>query len=55
MFNKPLYEQTDRKKFDFFSFNVQLINQPISDESVTVFDLSYIPKAGKSTYGRVGY
>src|ERR1035437_6869433 len=55
----PLCEQTYRnqfeKKFDFFSFNKQLINQTISDERITAFDPCYIPKAGKSTYGRGRY
>jgi len=54
-----LCEQTYRnqfaKEFDFFSFNTQLINQTISDERVIAFDPSYIPKAGKSTYGRGRY
>jgi len=54
-----LCEQTYRnqfaKKFDFLSFNTQLINQTISDERVIAFDPSYIPKAGKSTYGRGRY
>ena len=55
----PLCEQTYRnqfeKKFDFFSFNRLLINQTISDERVIAFDLCFIPKAGKSTYGRGRY
>ena len=54
-----LCEQTYRnqfaKKFDFISFNTQLINQTISDERVIAFDPCYIPKAGKSTYGRGRY
>ena len=54
-----LCEQTYRnqfaKEFDFLSFNTQLINQTISDERVIAFDPSYIPKAGKSTYGRGRY
>jgi hypothetical protein len=28
-----------------------LINQVVSDERIIAFDPSYIPKAGKSTYG----
>jgi len=51
-----LGEQTYRnqfeKKFDFFAFNKQLINQVASGERVVALDPSYIPKAGKSTYGR---
>ena len=54
-----LGEQTFRnqfeKKFDFFAFNKQLINQVASGERVVALDPSYIPKAGKSTYGRGKY
>jgi hypothetical protein len=39
------------KKFDFFSFNEHLIRQTTSSELVIAFDPSFIPKAGKSTYG----
>ena len=43
-----LCEQTNRnqfvKKFDFLSFNTQLINQTISDERVIAFDPSLFPK-----------
>jgi hypothetical protein len=52
----PFCEQTFRnhfeKAFDFFSFNMQLINQSLYLERVIAFDPSFIPKAGKSTYGR---
>ncbi len=52
----PNCEQTFRNqfevKFDFFSFNKQLIDQVASDERIVALDPSYIPKAGKSTYGR---
>jgi len=52
-------EQTYRnhfeKKFDFFSFNKLLINQSASSERIIAFDPSFIPKAGKSTYGRGRY
>src|SRR5674476_18867 len=55
----PLTEQTYRnhfeKEFDFLSFNKQLINQVVSGERIIAFDPSYIPKAGKSTYGRGRY
>ncbi|HZK93080.1 MAG TPA: hypothetical protein VFC67_02650 [Prolixibacteraceae bacterium] len=48
-----LGEQTFRnqfeKKFDFFAFNKQLINQVASGERLIAFDPSYIPKAGKAT------
>ena len=54
-----LGEQTYRnhyeKTFDFFSFNKQLINQIASGERIVALDPSYIPKAGKSTYGRGKY
>jgi len=52
-------EQTFRnqfeKKFDFFSFNKLLIDPIASGERVLALDPSYIPKAGKSTYGRGRY
>jgi hypothetical protein len=55
----PLCEQTYRnqfeKDFDFLSFNKQLINQTISSECAIALDPSYIPKAGKATYGRGRY
>jgi hypothetical protein len=54
-----LGEQTYRnhfeKEFDFFAFNKQLINQVRSDELAVALAPSYIPKAGKSTYGRGKY
>ena len=43
------------KEFDFHSFNKQLINQVVSGERIIAFDPSYIPKVGKSTYGRGKY
>jgi hypothetical protein len=55
----PYSEQTYRnqfeKKFDFFSFNEQLIGQVAPGERILALDPSYIPKAGKSTYGRGEY
>lgn len=52
-------EQSNRiqfeKRFDFFSFNKQLIKQIISEEVIVAFDPCFIPKAGKSTYGRGKY
>ena len=54
-----LCEQTFRNQFeiefDFLSFNKELINQVVSDETIVAFDPSYIPKTGKSTYGRGKY
>jgi hypothetical protein len=55
----PFGEQTFRnqfeKKFDFLGFNKQLIKQVSSGERIVALDPSYIPKAGKSTYGRGKY
>ena len=52
-------EQTYRnqfdQKFDFLSFNKQLISQSTSGERIIALDPSYIPKAGKATYGRGRY
>jgi hypothetical protein len=54
-----LGEQTYRnqfeKKFNFLAFNKQLINSVSSGERVIALDPSYIPKAGKATYGRGKY
>ena len=54
-----LGEQTYRnqfeKKFDFFAFNKELINQVTSGERVVALDPGYIPKAVKSTYGKGKY
>ena len=54
-----LCEQTFRNhfqtEFDFLSFNKELIDQVVSDQLIIAFDPSYIPKAGKSTYGRGRY
>ena len=54
-----LGEQTFRnhfeKRFDFLAFNRELISQLSSTERVVALDPSYIPKAGKSTYGRGKY
>ena len=51
-----LCEQTYRnqfeKRFDFFAFNMQLINQIVSGQRVNALDPRYIPKAEKSTYDR---
>ncbi|MDP2339308.1 MAG: transposase [Bacteroidota bacterium] len=55
----PLCEQTYRnqfeKEFDFLSFNKLLIDQTVSTELAIAMDPSFIPKAGKSTYGRGRY
>ncbi len=49
--NEKTFRNQFEKKFDFFSFNKQLINQVASSDRVVALDPSYIPKAGKSTYG----
>ena len=41
------YEET----FDFMKFNTLMIEEVCSTERVIAFDPSYIPKAGKKTYG----
>jgi len=55
----PLCEQTYRnqfeKEFDFYSFNKHLINKTVSAELAIAMDPSFIPKAGKATYGRGRY
>lgn len=52
-------EQTYRNQFevpfDFIAFNGELIKQVVSSEKIIALDPSYIPKSGKSTYGRGRY
>jgi hypothetical protein len=52
----PYCEQTHRihfeQEFDFLQFNKFLCEQMIEHERILAFDPSYIPKAGKHTYGR---
>jgi hypothetical protein len=54
-FGEQTYRNHFKKKFDFLSFNKLLIGQVVSQERIVAFDPSYIPKAGKSTYGRGKY
>jgi len=54
-FGEQTYRNQFEKKFDFFAFNKQLINRVSSGERVIALDPSYIPKAGKPTYGRGKY
>lgn len=49
------YRNQYEKKFDFFAFNQRLISKVFSSEQIIAFDPCYIPKAGKSTYGRGKY
>ncbi len=49
------YRNQFESKFDFLKFNKILIDRIVSDERIVAFDPSYIPKAGKSTYGRGKY
>ena len=55
LYGEQTYRNQFNKKFDFFSFNEQLIKLFAMAERIVVFDPSYIPKAGKSTYGRGRY
>jgi hypothetical protein len=52
LLGEQTYRNQFEKKFDFFVFNKHIINQVVSGERVVALDPSYIPKAGKSTYGR---
>ncbi len=53
--SEQTYRNNFEKEFDFMAFNKQLINQIAFQERVVALDPSYIPKAGKSTYGRGKY
>ena len=55
LLGEQTYRNQFEKKFDFFAFNKLLINLVSSGERVIALDPSYIPKAGKSTYGRGKY
>ena len=52
----PYCEQTHRihfeQEFDFLPFNKLLCEQTLTNDRILAFDPSYIPKAGKQTYGR---
>jgi hypothetical protein len=54
-YSEQTYRNQFEKKFDFFSFNKLLIKQVASIERIVALDPSYIPKAGKCTYGRGKY
>ena len=54
-YSEQTYRNQFEKKFDFLSFNKQLIDQVASAKRIVALDPSYIPKAGKSTYGRGKY
>jgi hypothetical protein len=52
--SEKTYSRQFAKPFDAISFNRQLIDETIGIESerIVAFDPSFIPKAGKQTYGR---
>jgi hypothetical protein len=52
--SEKTYSRQFAKAFDAIYFNRQLINETIGTESerIVAFDPSFIPKAGKKTYGR---
>ena len=54
-YSEQTYRNQFEKKFDFFSFNKLLIDQVAPTERIVALDPSYIPKAGKCTYGRGRY
>jgi len=54
-FSEQTFRNHFEKRFDFFSFNKLLVDPICSEERVVAFDPSFIPKAGKSTYGRGKY
>ena len=54
-FGEQTYRNQFEKKFDFFAFNTQLINGVSHGDRIIALDPSYIPKAGKCTYGRGKY
>ncbi len=55
LFGEQTYRNQFEKKFDFFSFNKLLVNKVVSDERIIALDPCFIPKAGKTTYGKGKY
>ena len=53
-FHEQTYRNNFETKFDFLTFNRELVNRVSSGEVVIAFDPSYISKSGKQTPG-VGY
>jgi len=50
--NEKTYRRGFKKDFDFEKFNLEIIEKrPIKGELLAVMDASYLPKAGKKTYG----
>ncbi len=45
------YRLNFKKEFDFRSFNLELIQETMSEDKIVVFDPTFIPKSGKSTVG----
>jgi len=54
-YSEQTYRNQYEQRFDFFAFNNLLIQGMVTAERVIAFDPSYIPKAGKSTYGKGKY
>lgn len=48
-YGEQSYRNNFENSFDFFLFNVELINQNCSKHKIIAFDPSYIPKSGKHT------
>jgi len=55
IYSEQTYRNQYEQRFDFFAFNNLLIQEVVAAERVIAFDPSYIPKAGKSTYGKGKY
>lgn len=48
-YSEQSYRNNFENRFDFLTFNVELINQSCSTHRILAFDPSYIPKSGKHT------
>lgn len=53
-YGEQRYRQQFEQKFDFLSFNTNMVQQHCGNRKAIAFDPSYIPKSGKHTPG-VGY
>lgn len=54
-YSEQTYRNQYEQKFDFFSFNKSLIDDLAIEEKIIAFDPSFIPKSGKSTFGKGKY
>lgn len=50
--NEKTYRLQFEEKFDFLTFNLELVKSHLSNQCVLIFDPCFIPKSGKQTPGK---